>query len=107
MTTYAKTLTFTCEAEDEDAANDYFNHELYPSRAWTSDTPWKVVPAEVDESTDRCPKCGAPMRFVAHYAAPGFGQAWECGAGHPWAKVGDTFFDAADGAHELRPEDVR
>jgi hypothetical protein len=47
------------------------------------------------------------MNFVAHIAAPGYGQAWVCDTcEHPFTKIGDTFHDAETTLFELRPEDV-
>jgi hypothetical protein len=49
------------------------------------------------------------MRFVAHIAAPGYGQAWECEVcERRLTRIGEAFYDpAVSGPFELDPEDVR
>jgi hypothetical protein len=55
-----------------------------------------------------CPGDERVLDYVAHYGAPGIGQAWRCRVcGREWAKLGQMFLDPASGVHELRPEDVR
>lgn len=48
-------------------------------------------------------KCGQPVTYRAHIAAPGYGHSYECAAGHVWIKVGPTWMDTAP---ELIPADV-
>lgn len=52
---------------------------------------------------------GGQMRFVAHIAAPGYGQAWECEVcERRLTRIGEAFYDpAVSGPFELDPEDVR
>jgi hypothetical protein len=64
-----------------------------------------------------CPSCHVSaddclaserLEFVAHIAAPGYGQSWTCSVcDRPFVKIGDAFHDARDsGPFELSPEDV-
>lgn len=66
----------------------------------------QVVMAGEDGLVPFCP-CGLRVRFMAHYGAPGTGQAWQCEAGHDWARVGGSFCPPESGAHLLTLEDVR
>jgi hypothetical protein len=71
---------------------------------------WDPDHPSVTSLTDtehRCPKCGAPVRYVADYGAPGIGQHWACANGHDWTRIGATFHDVADGPFERNPEDER
>ena len=55
-------------------------------------------------------KCRIPddLEYRGSYAAPGYGQSWECKVcKRTWAKVGANFHDPADQVHILQPEDVR
>jgi hypothetical protein len=46
------------------------------------------------------------LTFVAVYGAPGVGQAWKCTeCGRAWARLGEQFHPAEDGAHILTPAD--
>lgn len=65
--------------------------------------------AALDGLSDACPTCGQPCEFVAHFAAPGFGQSWKCPRGHDWVRlgIGGDFIDPSEQAHILTPGDVR
>ena len=43
-----------------------------------------------------CPTCGAASSFVAHFGAPGVGQAWVCEAGHDLVLLRGSFFAVSD-----------
>jgi hypothetical protein len=46
------------------------------------------------------------LTFAAVYGAPGVGQAWKCTeCGRDWARLGERFYPAEEGAHILRPAD--
>lgn len=64
---------------------------------------------ELDHVCDERPEDeGGDLRFVAHFAAPGFGQSWACVVcGRDFARVGGTFVSPELGLHVLDPEDVR
>jgi hypothetical protein len=68
----------------------------------------RVLDVAASHDPSDCPGDERVLDFVAHYGAPGIGQAWHCRVcGREWAKLGGSFFDPATGVHELRPEDVR
>ena len=59
-----------------------------------------------DRAEHDCQAAGT-LAFVAHYGAPGVGQAWTCmTCGTAWSRVGGRFWPADEGVHILRPEDV-
>lgn len=50
---------------------------------------------------------GGDLVFEGGYGAPGIGQSWKCTkCGKGWSRVGESFYDPADGAHILSPKDV-
>ena len=61
-------------------------------------------------SPDACPRCGGTVLFVAHIAAPGYGQSWHCSScEHPFVRLNaaSELLDAREHMFELDPEDVR
>lgn len=62
------------------------------------------------EAKNACPSCGGQVAFSGHLAAPGYGQAWECGScgeGFWRANAAAELVAFAPGVGELSPEDVR
>lgn len=59
-----------------------------------------------DRTEHDCQKAGT-LAFIAHYGAPGVGQAWACTTcGKEWSRVGGTFWPAEQEMHILNPRDV-
>ena len=55
------------------------------------------------ETTTPVCSCGGALKYVADYAAPGFGQDWQCVVcGKSWFKAWGTFTDI----REMDPEDM-
>ncbi len=64
------------------------------------------VGAGMGHPEHECETAGT-LVFVAHYGAPGVGQAWTCTTcGTAWARVGGAFWPADQGVHILDPRDV-
>ncbi|MGC4851836.1 hypothetical protein ACLQ24_00200 [Micromonospora sp. DT4] len=64
----------------------------------------------VDQDPGQAHDClsARTLRYVAHYGAPGTGQAWQCFAcGEQWSYVDGVFHPLESGAHLLTPEQCR
>lgn len=66
--------------------------------------------SEAHSDAASCPSCGGRVAFVAHIAAPGYGQAWRCSSCEtPFVRLNASapLLDAREHMFELSPEDVR
>jgi hypothetical protein len=98
-TVYLAIRLLTLTDEITDAILHQHHHRHRPAH----DAPQPGVQSEPEHD---CQAAGN-LTFVAVYGAPGVGQAWECTVcRREWARVGDTFWPAEDGAHILSPHDV-
>ncbi|MFI7493073.1 hypothetical protein ACIBXA_32345 [Micromonospora echinaurantiaca] len=65
-------------------------------------------PVADDSHRDHDCEAAGTLAFVAHYGAPGTGQAWTCTrCGKAWSRVDGVFWPADQGVHILSIDDVQ